>query len=200
MIQTTVETSLKNYEQVSNTYEAVGITSVNKKTINKLMLIFPNFSELFSKNASHYLDHAHKHIWSSMFRHLFMQASKDQDMYRDITRWGMDSCAYFVSNVLAHHWLINEPSATISSLKNQLTQSQYREKKSRNNHINIPVWSVVFRWSNETNELFTSDKHVWFVTSHEEAISNSSYTQNIEKHPINGTTGALQPKYYFEKI
>lgn len=182
-------------QEIVNIYLQVWIQSLSTKIVGWLLLIFPNFTKLLWKQRTTYLRHIKELKWCQYFKHLFLQNWEKAD-FEDITKAWSDSCAYFVSNILCFYWMIDDTSATVTSLKNRLTQSE-KWTFTPYDWLEIPVWSVVFWKTTWENTLYTSDDHVWFVIDSDTAISNSSYTKCIEEHPVLWTQWNMKPTWYF---
>lgn len=188
---------LLSKNQVLHMLREIWATQIQEKVVKNLLLIFPDFWEILDKNTTTYLETLKSLSNSELFKHLYLQDSKDSDLYKDITSWWLDSCAYFVSNILVHYGFINEGSATVSSLEYSLRSSQKRKQSTYTSWSIIPPWSIIFRDLLKNNELYSSNAHVWFAIWNSQAISNSSYTKTIQIHPMEWTTWSLIPTRYY---
>jgi hypothetical protein len=106
---------------------------------------------------------------------------KDNGEVKDILGDGEYSCAIFVSSVLALFKMIDEPRATVGSLRKFCDTN---EKWIKINPDDIEAGDVIF-WEKKKHKDETGNAHVGFASSSTEAVSTSYKEKKIVRHLIN---------------
>ena len=102
-------------------------------------------------------------IRTNMFRNLY---AKVDGVEQDILKDGDRSCAVFVSSILHHLQLIQEPHATVPGLVRDMEKSGWEE-------IQNPKEGAVLVWEEQLQASGEMHPHAGFYVGNEEAISNS---------------------------
>jgi len=139
----------------------------------------PNFKQHFNNlKPVNYIDLAQKIAKNKPWIFCKTYLEKEKNIFIDILENGALSCASFVSNVLYHFQLINDPSLTVNSTITKIKNNKRREvafNEKINNIKEIPNWTILIRANQKKdikNDFFISDLHIGFYLWKNKAISN----------------------------
>ncbi len=128
---------------------------------------------LIAKNYRSFIENL---LGSEAWRHLYVESNGE---VIDITENGENSCAYMLSSVLIIFGLAQKAHATITSTVEDMKKYDWHE-------VQEPFYGCVVEW----------DGHIGFYIDDKNAISNSSKTKLVTKHPLKMEDGRTPIRYW----
>ena len=144
-----------------------------ESTIYNKLMPDPQITYLVKKNL---LRTVHASVGTDIFRNIYVRRADGTEF--DAIDDGENSCAYFVSAILAMHRLLDQPHAIVDTTINKILEAGWRETDK-------PTPGSIIFWPEKDGH-----SHIGFYISEDKAISNHADkkqpTEHGLEHPIDG--------------